>query len=391
MLQSDPSGPEDELLPYLRAINIAKNGVNLSHQFKMWIKPHEKEKFLLRKGDVLVSEGGDAGRTAHFAESGRYYFQNAINRVRPLDKETVDGRYLYYWFTFLKLAGYVDLICNVATIAHFTAEKVKASPLSFPALDTQRAIVSFLDTKTAQIDALIARKRELLARLAEKRQAIITQAVTKGLDPAAPMEDSGIVWFGDIPAHWDVKRLNSFCDFQSGKAHEPFIDPEGDYVCVNARFISTNGLAEKRCTENLCHATPNDILMVMSDLPNGRALARTFLVDDRDEYAVNQRVCRIRPQRGHPPYFSYQLNRNPQLMRHDDGNEQTHLPNAAFKQLLLLEPPLAEQQEIATYLESKRERIDTLHARVGQSIVRLQEYRAALIIEAVTGQIAGLK
>ena len=267
---------------------------------------------------------------------------------------------------------------------------VKDWQTPLPAIDIQRRIAGFLDEKLAQIDGLIARKQALLERLAEKRQAIITQAVTKGLNPAAPMKDSGIEWFGNIPAHWQMRRLNSFCDFQSGKAHEPFIDPEGAFVCVNARFISTNGEAEKRCTENLSPATPGDILMVMSDLPNGRALARTFLADDRDAYAVNQRVCRIRPHRGDPRYFSYQLNRNPQLMRHDDGNEQTHLPNAAFKQLLLLEPPADEQQQIVTYLGDTLDKLDGLKRRVDASVNRLAEYRSALITSAVTGQIEGL-
>ena len=129
----------------------------------------------------------------------------------------------------------------------------------------------------------------------------------------------------------------------------------------------------------------------MSDLPNGRALARTFLVDDRDAYAVNQRVCRIRPYRGDPRYFSYQLNRNPQLLRHDDGNEQTHLPNAAFKQLLLLEPSVKEQRQIVSYLVETLGKLDALKLCVGASLNRLAEYRAALVTAAVTGQIAWLR
>jgi type I restriction enzyme S subunit len=280
---------------------------------------------------------------------------------------------------------------NGTTFVELSRDELAAVRITLPTLEAQKRIAAFLDEKTAQIDALIARKQALLARLSEKRQAIITQAVTKGLNPAAPMKESGINWLGQIPEHWDVKRLNSFCGFQSGKAHEPFIDPEGEYVCVNARFISTDGVTEKRCTENLCPTVPGDILMVMSDLPNGRALARTFLVDDRDAYAVNQRVCRIRLQRGEPRYFSYQLNRHPQLMSHDDGNEQTHLPNVAFKQILLLEPSLQEQENIADYLDDQRTRLDAIVAKAGESVAGLQEYRSALITSAVIGQIESLR
>ena len=158
----------------------------------------------------LVSEGGDVGRAAAFDADGEYYFQNAINRVRPNHSGKIEPEFIYYWFTFLKVAGYVEMICNVATIPHLTAEKVKAAPLTLPPLDTQRRIVRFLNEKTARIDGLIEKKRELLDRLPEKRQAIITRAVTKGLNAQAPMKPSGIDWLGDIPAHWEVKRVAFF-------------------------------------------------------------------------------------------------------------------------------------------------------------------------------------
>jgi type I restriction enzyme S subunit len=270
-------------------------------------------------------------------------------------------------------------------------ETVGHQPLPLPPFATQHRIAAFLDEKTAKIDGLIAKKRALLDRLAEKRQALITQAVTKGLNPDAPMKPSGIDWLGDIPAHWEVKRLNSFCHFQSGKAHEPFIDEEGSFICVNARYISTNGHTAKHCTVNLTPASIGDILMVMSDLPNGRALARSFLVDENDKYAVNQRVCRIRPSKGISDFFSYQLNRNPQLMSYDDGKEQTHLSNSAFKLVQLLFPPREEQEQIVRYLNavaSKNEQTKTLAMR---SIDLLTEYRSALITSAVTGQIEGLQ
>ena len=231
MLQNDPSSERDELKPYLRAINIGKEGLDLSHDFSMWIRPQEAERFRLTRGDVLVSEGGDAGRAVTFDADGEYYFQNAINRVRPNHPATIAPEFIYYWFTFLKVAGYVEMICNVATIPHFTAEKVKAAPLVVPPLTTQRRIARFLDEKTARIDALIEKKRELLDRLAEKRQALITRAVTKGLNADAFLKHSDIgaqsgyrrtaegtarvtavaqkacAAYGEIPEDWTRRRL----------------------------------------------------------------------------------------------------------------------------------------------------------------------------------------
>ena len=162
MLQNDPSSDLDELRPYLRAVNIGKEGLDLSHEFSMWIRPREVDRFRLVKRDILVSEGGDVGRTAIFDADGEYYFQNAINRVRPSHSGKISPEFVRYWFTFLKLSGYVEMVCNVATLAHFTAEKVKASPLAFPRLPIQRRIVRVLDERTSRIDALIEKKRGAL-------------------------------------------------------------------------------------------------------------------------------------------------------------------------------------------------------------------------------------
>jgi type I restriction enzyme, S subunit len=106
---------------------------------------------------------------------------------------------------------------------------------------------------------------------------------------------------------------------------------------------------------------------------------------------VNQRVCRLRLKTGDARYFSYQLNRNPQLLRYDDGNEQTHLPNSAFKQLLLLEPPVDEQREISAYLDHTLDQLDAVVSRTHDSLSALQEHRLTLVTAAVTGQIDGLR
>lgn len=159
---------------------------------------------------------------------------------------------------------------------------------------------------------------------------------------------TSVQWPARLPSHWVVRRLHSVCDFMAGKAHEPFVDDEGQFVCATARFVSTQGAAKKHCTENLSPANENDILMVMSDLPNGRALARAYFVRRGEKIAVNQRVCSISVRSGDPRFFYYQLDRNPQLLSHDDGVEQTHLSNGSFRQLPVIFPQLYEQTAIAT-------------------------------------------
>jgi type I restriction enzyme S subunit len=130
--------------------------------------------------------------------------------------------------------------------------------------------------------------------------------------------------------------------------------------------------------------------MVMSDLPNGRALARSFLVTEQRKYAVNQRVCRIRPQRGSSAYLCYQLNRIPELLRNDDGKEQTHLSNSAFTLLQLVEPPDDEQQRIAVHLDKVISSLKWTEMQLEASMERLNEYCHALVTNAVTGQLPEL-
>ena len=268
------------------------------------------------------------------------------------------------------------------------ASEVMRLPLPVPPLPEQTAIAAFLDQETAKIDALVAEQRRLIDLLREKRQAVISHAVTKGLNPNAPLKPSGVEWLGDVPEGWGFKRLSLVCSFEQGKAHEPYFDEDGDFICVTARFVSTSGKKFKRCSANLTPAAVGDILMVMSDLPNGRALARAFLVDRPNVYAVNQRVCRITTSRdGDARYFAYQLNRHTSLLSEDDGFNQTHLSNASFTKLMLVVPLADEQKRIADYLDAKTSPFDTLTATAEAAIALLQERRAALISAAVTGKI----
>ncbi len=197
-------------------------------------------------------------------------------------------------------------------------------------------------------------------------------------------KDSGFEWLGDIPVHWEIQRLSNVCSFKSGKAHEPFIDDDGEFICVNSRFVSTEGESRKFCTENLSPAQRNDILMVMSDLPNGRALAKAFFVSDKGPYAVNQRVCILSDHQANAKFLFYLLNRNPLFLRHDDGVNQTHLSNALFTRFPTLVPPPDEQIAIASFLDSETSKIDGLVAQQRRLIELLREKRQAVISHAVT-------
>jgi len=215
MLQPDSAGQDDELLPYLRAANIKWDGVDVTDVKTMWFAPRDKSQLQLKSGDLLVSEGGDVGRSTIWKEELPIcYFQNSVNRVRPIDENST--RFLYYWMSTIKDKGYVDVLCNKSTIAHFTAEKVAAVPVPLPPKEEQVSIANFLDHEAAKIDALVAEQEKLMALLKEKRQAVISHAVTKGLDPTVPMKDSGVEWLGEMPAHWSASALSYVAKIDTG-------------------------------------------------------------------------------------------------------------------------------------------------------------------------------
>tara|TARA_R110001599_G_C12276626_1_gene662555 strand:- start:20126 stop:20845 length:720 start_codon:yes stop_codon:yes gene_type:complete len=181
MLQKEPKSSEDELKPYLKAVNIQTFGVFLEQVGEMWFSPSDIKSLKLLYGDVLISEGGDVGRAAIWRnELPDCYIQNAINRARP--KMNRSSRFLYYWMNMLKGSDYIDILCNKATIAHYTVEKVENSPLLIPCDDEAETIANFLDHETAKIDTLIEKQQQQIKLLQERRTALISAAVTGKID-----------------------------------------------------------------------------------------------------------------------------------------------------------------------------------------------------------------
>ena len=330
---------------------------------------------------VIAMYGATIGKLAILG------FEATVNQACCVfaGESKLESKFLFYW-----LLGFRQQIISLASGGgqpNVNQDILRTLRIACPDLPEQTAIAEFLDRETGKIDGLVAEQRRLMELLKEKRQAVISHAVTKGLNPHAPMKPSGIEWLGDVPVDWTLKRLQNVCHFQSGKAHEPFICDDGIYMCVTSRFVSTEGMKCKMCSENISPARKNDTLMVMSDLPNGRALAKAYFVGDERAYAVNQRVCILRPISVAPKYLYYLLDRSPEFLQHDDGINQTHLSNSEFLKPQFPFPPYDEQVVIASYLDTELAQFDTLTAEAQRAIDLLQERRTALISAAVTGQI----
>ena len=276
-----------------------------------------------------------------------------------------------------------------------------------PSLPEQRAIAAFLDRKTAHIDALIEKKRRLISLLEEKRAALISHAVTKGLDPNAPMKDSGVEWLGKIPAHWTkgLKITKTALDEKNSFVNGPFgsnlltseltnsgvpviyirdIKPEG------YRRISTACVTPEKATQlDFCRVDPGDVLITKVGDPPGIA---AVYPEDEPPGIVTQDVIRIKPniEVVNPNYLALLFNSKYGQAIIDQisvDSTRTRIGLGTLKSIRIALPISNEQKIIIEFLKEELARIDALISKINEAVDKLQEYRTALISAAVTGKI----
>jgi len=149
----------------------------------------------------------------------------------------------------------------------------------------------------------------------------------------------------------EITTLGKSCEFYNGKAHEKSIDENGKYIVVNSKFISQEGRVIKRTKEQLFPLNKGDIVMVMSDVPNGKALAKCFIIDKDDTYSLNQRICCIRSKEFDSRYLYYQLNRHEHFLAFNNGENQTNLRKDDILDCPLIKPPMEEQKRMVEELD----------------------------------------
>ena len=172
---------------------------------------------------------------------------------------------------------------------------------------------------------------------------------------------------GVIPEEWKVVLLEDIAAFKNGKGHEQFIDENGQFIVINSKFISTDGEVHKSSNENLSPLIIGDIAMVMSDIPNGRALAKCFLVKTNNKYTLNQRICSLTPKKDDSLFLYYMLNRNPYFLKFNDGVNQTNLRKNEVLECKIPLPPLPEQQKIAEILSTVDQKIDSIDSKIEET------------------------
>jgi type I restriction enzyme S subunit len=365
----------------------------------------ESPEIKLREGDVLLAKDGSTLGTVNFVRNleRETTVNSSIAVITPHTRTS--GAFLHYYLQ----ADYV--VANIAAlkggmgVPHLFQSDLVKFPLALPSIIEQQTIAAFLDRETAKIDALVAEQKRLIALLKEKRQAVISHAVTKGLNPDAPMKDSGIEWLGQIPAHWDLGRIkHSVLKIEQGWSPQcdatPVDGPDQWGVlkvgCVNGdRF---NPAENKALPDNL-EPVP-ELALSVGDVLISRANTRdlvgsaALVEQDFGNLMLCDKLYRLRidPRYASPAFITLYLRSSMvrsqiEVAATGASSSMLNIGQGVILELAFPMPPVEEQHSIAEAIRENQMQVAELVAQAQSAITLLQERRAALISAAVTGKI----
>ncbi|MBL0651697.1 restriction endonuclease subunit S [Aeromonas caviae] len=393
----EPKGEDDLIV--LRVADFDRNKLTVSDDKLTYRSISEKERKtrLLKKGDLLIEKSGGGEKTlvgcvVIFDKDYSAVTSNFVAKMSP--RKTYCSNFLRYAFSHL-YAGRVNYpsIKQTTGIQNLDSDSYLMEHFCFPDSSDQQTIAAFLDYETARIDRLIAQQQRLIELLKEKRQAVISHAVTKGLNPDVPMKDSGVEWLGQVPEHWALLKFNHCASIRNGQV-DPTISPYDDYILIAPNHIESGTgrilymqTAEEQGADSgkyickkgeviyskirpalvkVCLSPEKHVICSADMYPicGRNGLENDFLLwfllsDNFTRFAVNQADRVAMPK----------INR--------DSLSESRIPV----------PPKEEQVEIASFLNRKTGMLDTLIEKSVKAITLMQERRTALISAAVTGKI----
>jgi len=348
----------------------------------------------LDAGDIVIPARGVSIGHAILIKEPSTCTQTTIYS-KLTDTRRVHPAYVQY---FMLGCRQVLFYYDRTAIPQITVDQVKSNPLLIPPLQEQQTIADFLDRETAKIDALIEKKERLIELLQEKRTALITHAVTKGLDPNATMKDSGIEWLGRIPAHWKLKRLKHILSeplkYGANEAAE-LDDPE------LPRYVRITDIDDSdRLRDETFRSLPREVaepyLLQEGDLllaRSGATVGKTFLYRaswGECAYAGYLIRARLDLEQVLPLFIRYYTASSVYWQWLSSAFIQATIQNVSaekYAELWVPLPTVREQEAILGFLDRETAKIDALVGKVQEAIERLREYRTALISAAVTGKI----
>ena len=400
----EPDGENDLAVIRVADFDRATCRVGLDKLTYRSITQKERASRLLQSGDLLIEKSGGGEKTlvgcvVLFEHEFEAITSNFVARMRPLP--SFDSGFLCYAFDSL-YQGKVNFpaIKQTTGIQNLDSESYLQERFCFPSLPEQIHVARFLDHETARIDALIEEQQRLIELLKEKRQAVISHAVTKGLDPTVPMKDSGVEWLGEVPAHWVVSRAKNVVSFiTSGpRGWSDYIDESGEDIFLqsgdmdnrlNVLFDKAKRITTPEGAEGVrTRVREGDVFVCITGANTGRVAVVKELPGIS---YVNQHLGLLRPQvlSSDSRYLGYALSStncqtyfSVEQYGLKEGLSLTDLAEAP-----LMVPTIAEQVALVNSIEEQLSNLDRLSVDAERAAELLTERRSALISAAVTGKI----
>lgn len=354
-------------IPLIRASDIASGRLNFTDARTISVRQHKQLTRYRRpkKEDVLVSKSGSLGVCAIVDVDRDFSIYESIIVIQS--NSLLNSNFLLWLVrderTQIRIIG--EKVGS--TVGHLNLEMFRKLLIPLPPLPEQKAIaqtLSDVDVLIAELDKLIAKKRHI-------KTATMQQLLT------------GKTRLPGFSGEWEVKKLGDVVDFSNGKAHENSILPNGKFIVINSKFISTQGEVKKYSDSCFCSVSTDQIVMVMSDVPNGKAIAKCFYIDKEDRYTLNQRICSLKAITVDSKILFYLIDRNPYYLAFDDGVKQTNLRKEDVLSCpLKLPPTLEEQKAIAQVLSDINTEITALEKRRAKT----QAIKQGMMQELLTGR-----
>lgn len=346
-------------------------------------------------GDLLISRLNEPiARTCEVPELG-YKIVTCVDNViyRPIS-DIFSRRFMMYQLNSEPFWFNVSGLSSGATMKRISRSKLGNIKVIVPPLKEQEVIAAYLDDVTGKVDALIAEKQTQVEDLRAYRNSIITETVTRGLNPDAPLRPSDIDWLGDIPEHWEITKLKYVSTVQTGSTPSTSVEAywdkpvknwftPGDFITFRLSY-SNRKVSEQAFNKGACRIFPKGSILLVGI---GATLGKVGIVTV--ECSANQQVNAITfNDKIYPLYGAYFLS-----ACHDALNSVSNASTLAIlnqdqtKQFPIVIPPIDEQQAIAEFLDKKTEKIDALIDELSKQLDELAEYKKAVISEAVTGKV----
>lgn len=380
-------------------------GTDFSSRYINWKTCHfvDKDRYdddpfiQLENGDLLITKDGTIGKLALVKDlSHPACLNSGIFLVRP--RNSYIAEYLYWVLSSEVFKVFCDLASHGSTIKHLYQNVFEDFSFPVPPVSEQRWIVRFLDRETAKIDELVAEQERLITLLKEKRQAVISHAVTKGLNPDVPMKDSGHDGLPEVPAHWKSGAIKRFCVVITDGAHISPDTNNGVFPFVSTKDIGIGSIDFSGCLKTSessyrylertgCRPIEGDILFSKDG-----TIGKTVVVSESIEFVVASSLIIIRPNKNvlSPEFLhifcqsKFVINQVESFVK---GAGLPRLSIANLQKISVLVPKADEQNEIVRAVSEKIKRVDALVEQASRAIKLLKERRSALISAAVTGKI----